>query len=286
MKGFFDISSLNPPNPRQIGLSLHPLSWWRWWRSLPQNPVYQRERGGWGKPNPFYDTLSRYSPFVILGAILFGLCAGTSNPALLAGNDALIAFWCFLCLPGILLNGLTMFGTLMAPALTAPTISMELDRGTWDILRATPLPTRSIVLAKLFGALARLRIWPVLFAVSLLQGLLIACSMTFASGSLAIWGAALGATTAVRPWLEILFAGFMGMFASTRVRSATMALAGSYTAVVLVKLFNSSLLWLAISSLFELDETALVISGVGPTAVYALAIVLLGLTLLRQAKKL
>ena len=57
-----------------------------------QNPVYQRERGGWGKPNQFYDNLSRFSPFVVLGAIVFGVCAGSSNPALLAGNDALLAF--------------------------------------------------------------------------------------------------------------------------------------------------------------------------------------------------
>ncbi len=270
---------------------MNPLSWWRWWRALPQNPVYQRERGGWGKPNQFYDNLSRFSPFVVLGAIVFGICAGSSNPALLAGNEALIAVYCLLCLPGILLNGLTMFGMLMAPALTAPTISMELDRGTWDILRATPLTTRSIVMAKLFGALGRLRIWPVLFALSLLQGLLITGSMIFAGSAetgspLAIWAAALGAAATVRPWLEVLFAGFTGMYVSTRLHSSTTALAGSYTAVVLIRVFNSSLLWLAVANLFELDEAAFVVSGVGPAAVYLLAIGGLWIGLMRQADRM
>lgn len=271
---------------------MNPLAWPQQWRALKNHPIYLRERGGWGKPNRFYDSLSRYSPFVVMGAILFGVCAGSSNPALWAGNEALVAFWCFLCLPGIVLNGLTLFGMFMAPALTAPTISMELDRGTWDILRATPLSTRSIVLAKLFGALARLRIWPILFALSLLQGLLLTCSLVFAlstaSGDLAAFsGVVVGVTSAVRPWLEILFAAFVGMVASTLVKSATTALAASYTAVALTKLFNSSLVWMGIASVFDLHESlVLVASGVGPTAVYMVAIVGLWIGLLRQADRL
>jgi len=275
---------------------MNPLSWWRWWRALLQNPVYQRERGGWGKPNQFYDNLSRFSPFVVLGAIVFGLCAGGSNPALFAGNDALIAFYCFLCLPGILLNGVTMFGMLMAPALTAPTISMELNRGTWDILRATPLTTRSIVMAKLFGALRRLRIWPVLFALSLLQGLMLTCSLIFAgtpensgladASYYAIWGPAVGISAVLRPFLEILFAGMTGMYISTRLHSSTTALAGSYAAVVLMRVFNSSLVWIAVSKLLNFGGINFVNSSVGPTVVYALAVVGIMLGLIRQADKL
>jgi hypothetical protein len=271
---------------------MNPLSWPRQWRELKNHPVYQRERGGWGQPNRFYDSLSRYSPFVVMGAILLGVCAGSSNPALLAGNEALVAFWCFLCLPGIVLNGVTLFGMFMAPALTAPTISMELDRGTWDILRATPLTTRSIILAKLFGALARLRIWPLLFALSLLQGLLLTCSLVFAlstepGGSAALGGIIVGVTAAIRPWLEILFAAFVGMVASTLVKSATTALAASYTAVALTKLFNSSLVWMGIASLFDQSDVfPFMLSGLGPTAVYVVAIVGLWVGLLRQADRL
>ena len=124
-------------------------------------------------PTHSYDKLSRFSPFIVIGAVLVGLCAGAGNPALFLGNEELLAFWCFLCVPAMLLNILSTFGSLMAPALTAPAISMEVDRGTWEVLRATPQSTRAIVVAKLLGALARLRIWPVLFALSLLQGLLL-----------------------------------------------------------------------------------------------------------------
>jgi hypothetical protein len=271
---------------------MNPFAWPRQWRELKNHPVYQRERGGWGKPNRFYDSLSRYSPFVVMGAILLGVCAGSSNPALLSGDDALMVFWCLLCLPGMALNGVTLFGMFMAPALTAPTISMELDRGTWDILRATPLSTREIVLAKLLGALARLRIWPILFALSLLQGLLLSCSFFFALGtdagnSAALSGVIVGMTTAVRPWLEILFAAFVGMMTSTLIHSATTALAASYTAVVLTKLFNSSLIWMGVAALIGGGEVvSFALSGLGPTAVYVVAIVGLWVGLMRQADRL
>lgn len=262
-------------------------SWWHWWRTLPQNPIYLREKGSWGKPNPFYDKLSRYSPFVIIGAILFGLCAGTANPVLLSGADEVILFWCLLCLPGALLSMLTIFGSLMAPALTAPSISMEVDRGTWDILRMTPQSTPSILLAKLFGALARLRIWPALFALSLLQGLMLACVIIAFGGETAVWGSLVGIAAIVRPWLEILFAAFAGMYISTWARSATTALAGAYTGVITFKIFNSSSLWLGVLGLLGLSETALLLGGTaGPTAVYALATAALWLGMVHRGRKL
>lgn len=262
-------------------------SLWHWWRSLAQNPIYLREKGSWGKPNPFYDNLSRFSPFIIMGAIIFGLCAGSGNPVLFSGIDEAMIFWCLLCLPGALLSMLTLFGSLMAPALTAPSISMEVDRGTWDILRMTPQSTPSILLAKLFGALARLRIWPALFALSLLQGLMLTCTISVFGGETAAWGAWSGIATILRPWLEILFAAFAGMYLSTWVRSATMALAGTYAGVVAFKVFNSSSLWLVILGVLGLSETTLFLGGtVGPAAVYALATAALWLGLVHRAREL
>lgn len=262
-------------------------SWWRWWRSLAQNPIYLREKGSWGRPNPFYDNLSRFSPFVIIGAIIFGLCAGAGNPVLFSGTDELIIVWCLLCLPGALLSMLTIFGSLMAPALTAPSISMEIDRGTWDILRMTPQSTPSILLAKLFGALARLRIWPLLFALSLLQGLMLGCLMAVFGGETALWGTLVGSAAVLRPWLEVLFAAFAGMYISTWARSATTALAGSYSGVVAFKVVNSSVLWLAVLGLWGAGETALLLGGtVGPTAVYGLGTAALWVGLVRRGRKL
>lgn len=222
-----------------------------------------------------------------MGAILIGICAGSSNPAMLAGNDELFAFWCFLCLPGILLTVLTIFASLMAPALTAPSIAMERDRGTWDMLRATPQSPRTILLAKLFGALARLRIWRLLFAVSVLNGALAACSAILtAQDSLAILGLLVGIITVARPWAEVLFAAFAGMYASTWTRSATMALVAGYTAVVLFKLINNSFLWLAISAGLNLQGAILFMITLGPTTIYIIATALLLLALVLRAEKI
>lgn len=257
-----------------------------WWRTLSAHPVYLREKGNWGKANPYFENLRRLSPFVVLGALLLGACTAATNPTLLSGNDELLAVWCFLCLPGILLSALTLFGSLMLPALTAPSISHEMALGTWELLRVTPLQTRNIIMAKLFGSLARLRLfWWLLFIMSMFQGLMMACTTSLIAGDYAIWGWLIGLTTVVRPWLELMFVALVGMVFSTMTRSATLALTGSYTAVILVKLANSSALWLGISTLFELDELVVLTSILGPAIIYMLAtIIVAGAPLVRAGR--
>ena len=249
--------------------------------------MYLRERGGWGNPNPFYAQLTRYSPFMIIGAILFGFCAGALNPALLSGDDGLLAAACFLCLPGFLLTAVSLYGQFMAPALTAPTISQERAQGTWDILRLTPMPMSVILWAKLSGALSRLRIWPALFALSLLQGGILALSISLFGGSQAAWGWLLGLATTLRPWLEVILAAVIGLYMSTVVESAMMALVAAYTAVVLLKLFNNSALWLAVLFYTEAGETAvMLLPTVGPLVVNGLLVTAVAIGLTQQAKKL
>jgi ABC-type transport system involved in multi-copper enzyme maturation permease subunit len=266
---------------------LNVNSWWRWYRNLSKNPIYLREKGQWGKPNPFYDNLLRFSPFVVLGGISLGFCTGFGNPAFFGNNDDLFAIWCLLCLPGILLSMLTIFGSLLAPALTAPMISLERDKGTWDILLVTPQPMMSILMAKLFGALSRLRIWPMLFVLSLFQGLILFCSLALVDGELVGWDWLMGLATVIRPWLEILFAAFMGLFLSTVTRSATMAVAGAYALVVIFKLFNSSLVWMGLlNSQVDSEMAVLGMGAVGPTAVYTLAIMGLWIGIFYQARKM
>lgn len=224
---------------------------------------------------------------MVIGAVLLGVCAGSANPTLFSGNDDLIVAACFLCLPGFLLTAVSLYGQFMAPALTAPTISLERAAGTWDILRMTPVPMRTIMLGKLLGALSRLRIWPLLFALSLLQGGILAASVSLFGGQQALWGWLLGLATMLRPWAEVIFAACIGLYVSTVVESAMMALVGAYTAVVLLKLFNSSGLWLAAALLTEAGETAaLVLPTIGPVIVYGLAITAVGFGLFQQAKKL
>jgi ABC-type transport system involved in multi-copper enzyme maturation permease subunit len=260
---------------------------WHWIRSLKENPIYLREKGEWGNPNPFYEKLRRYSPFVVMGAIVFGLCAGF-NPAFYGSaiDNDLFVFVALLCLPGALLSMLTMYGSFMAPALTAPAISMEVDRGTWDILRLTPHSSATILLAKLFGALNRLRIWKVMLVLSAFQGFILLCALTAFTGQFGLALLLIGLGTVLRPWVEVLFAAFMGMFISTLVRSSRYALAGSYICVVLMRLFNGSLLWLGIWNLFGADELLAVGGGtISPVILYGTAVLLLWWGIVRQADK-
>lgn len=205
-----------------------------------------------------------------------GVCGGFSNPALLSGNDDFVIFWCLLCLPAMLFTALTWFGVLMAPALTAPSISMERDRGTWEVLRTTPIPDHEILLAKLFGGLARLRIWKLLLALSVLQGLMIVGIGLFGPEAALYPAISMALSAVLRPWLEIGFAAFVGMFISTWVRSSTMALAASYIAVVLLRMLNSTSFWALVAGMMGASESVFVASSLGPTAVYAIALLVLG----------
>lgn len=263
-------------------------TWWQWWRALPQNPIYQRERGAWGKSNPFYDTLTRYSPFVVMGTLLFGVCMGGYSPTFFGGNDDLVITWCLICIPNFLLSALTLYGSLMLPALTAPSISLEVDRGTWDILRMTPQSGQAIILAKMLGAMGRLRVWPLLLGLSVLQGAMIACALTAISEETSMFlGVVMGISAVFRPFIELLLAATWGMIFSITTRSATMALVGSYTGIVLFKLFNSSVLWSIVLTSLGADSNLLLAgTGLGGTAVYATVLFISLVVLLWQAEKI
>jgi hypothetical protein len=266
----------------------HEGNWRQWWQGVRQSPIYRRERGGWGKPNPYYDHLSRYLPFVVLAALFFGLCGGVSsvNNLFAWSHESAVLLWCLTCLPGVLLSMLTLFGAFMAPALTAPIVSMEVDRGSWDLLRLTPLPTRTILAAKLLGALARLRIWLLLFLLTLLQGSLVALTGLLYGQDMQLESWALAAAIVFRPWLEILFAAVAGLYASITVSSATTALVAAYAAVILMRLFNNTPLWLVTANLFDLPGNWLFASSnLGPTAVYLLATVILAWSIRRWANR-
>lgn len=254
---------------------------------MRQNPVFLREKGMWGRANPYYGALYRYWPLAMMAALILGVCGATGNSALLISNEELALVWCLLCLPGMALSAMMLFGSLMAPALTAPAISYERETGAWEILCVTPLSQRQIVLAKLFGGLARLRIfWLLLFAASLFQGAIMACSLALVSPTFAVWSWLLGLSIMLRPWLEVSFAGLAGILSSLWVRSAVVALVTSYTAVLLFKLLNNSLLWLWIGSLFTEGRMMLMLSNMIPTTNYALALLVGILMLLWRSERL
>ena len=260
-------------------------SWWRRWRDLPQNPIYLREKGAYGNPNPFYDHLRRYSPFVVLGALFLAICAGYANPALLLDDDRFLLLWCLICLPNMALTCLTWIGVIMAPALTAPSITLELSRGTWDILRLTPQPVAIIVLAKMLGALSRLPIWRAMAVLSILQAAVLLCGMALLQGS--SLGLLLALSIVLRPWAEILFAGVLGMVCSSWLRSATLALAAAYGGVLALKVATGFFGWLILGLVLETDIRSL--SGVavlGPVLLYGSLAAILFSVLIRRAGKI
>ncbi len=262
------------------------MSLYHWLRTLPENPIYQREKGGWGTPNPFFEGVRRYSPFIVMGVGLLGLCAGSNNTSMFSGNDELFAIYCLLCIPGIIVNMMTLGGSFLSPALTAPSISQELNGGTWEILLMTPQSTRSIVFAKMFGALSRLRwMWPVLFLLSMLQGTALLCMMVMMDNEELLWMAIpTGAALAARPWLEVLFAALVGMLSSMYSRSARMALLAAYAAIIILKMFNNGTVWYFVPTWLGTEGTiAYMISIVGPTAVYTIILIAFTITTLWRA---
>jgi hypothetical protein len=68
--------------------------WWGWWRNLRRNPVYLREKGEWGRPNPFYDKVNRLSPLLVLAALVIGSCTLYTNPALFLGGSDFGPLFC------------------------------------------------------------------------------------------------------------------------------------------------------------------------------------------------
>jgi len=223
------------------------------WRKLRQNPVYLREKGEWGQPNPYYNTIQRYSPFVVLGALVLGFCAGITNPFLLSINDAFL-LGCLICLPNLLLSVITWYGAVMAPALTAPTINREINAGSWDMLRVLPYSPRQLILAKLFGALARLRLWPWLLLLSLLQTLLtagIGLFTLFTSNASRFWFLFTLPATFLRPWLDIFVAALLGLTCSLFIRSTPLSLTTSYISLIFAKGLTGSLLWSGLANLLS-----------------------------------
>lgn len=266
---------------------------WGWWRNLDENPIYRRERGDWGRPNPYYNNLARFTPFIVLGALAVGACTAWLNPLYMSQVNEAFIVSCLLCLPGILTNVLTWYSAIMAPALTAPSISLEINAGTWDTIRTTPHSDLSLVLAKFLGAMSRLRIWPTLVALSLLQGAILFVSALIVTNRAEALPLRLGlsllvaASGALRPWVEVVFAGILGMYLSTHIRSTSLALAASYGGLLFVHLFNNSLLWGGFTNVVTAQGSfSYVLALVGPTLLYLILNAALGAALMRRAQRL
>ena len=235
--------------------------------TLRQNPIYLREQGHWGEPNSIYANINRYSPFVIMGALVLGVCGGNNFLSTIGMNSGTEWLILLLCIPNAFMQMLTWGGLFMVPALTAPSVSEEIKRGTWEILMLTPQPVHHILFAKLFGSLSRLRIWWLLIIMSVLQGgVTIVAAATAASAFDAVSLATslmLAIGLLLQPWLEIGYAALVGLTVSTWAQTSRAALITSYSIIFGTKLviWLLSLLLISILTVGILDNESLFTVG-------------------------
>ena len=213
---------------------------YQWIRRLPANPIYKRERGDWGNPNPIYSKFAQYSPFIIIASLLLGFCGGFQTPYWQVNED-LFAIYCLICLPSGLMNVLTWYGLVAAPALTAPSIGLEQASGSWEMLLTVLQSRQEIIFAKFFGAMARLKIWRPLLVLGLIQ----VCAgsillMVRINQPADLLGLLVLPASILRPILSIFIAGLFGLYLSTWINSPTLTLTATYAGIFTMKF----LLWL------------------------------------------
>ncbi len=139
----------------------------------------------------------------------------------------------------------------IAPAFTATAIARERELSTLDLLRATLLTERSIVLGKLGGCLAQL--WPGILTLALLSpfqllvafgggllaspNFLVPLAMFSGAGTELPWGWLLLIVLAgfCRPWSDLMLHAAIGLFVSTLARSTGLAVAASYATIIVVR---------------------------------------------------
>ncbi len=262
--------------------------WRTFFRTLKNNPIYRREAGYIGEPNPFYVSLRKRTAVFVFVALVMGACGGLTNRSYLYGVDTVLSLVSALvCIPGVLISILTLYGVMMAPALTAPTLSIEQETGTWDILRLTPQPTSTILVAKTLGSLRRLGIWPFLLILTVIEGLVLGIGGFFTREAFYILGLAGGITAVIRPWIEILFSAALGMYLSTFIRASSMTLAATYGGLLLFRLLNNALLWFGLWSFWlPSREVGSVTMGLlTPTVIYIIALIFLGFGIIRRAER-
>jgi len=219
------------------------------WRAVLEHPIVRLElrrirRKRWWPGRRFF----LFYP-ALLGAVLgcgvtvaFGPRPGAQLAALGSGVLGL-------CMLNSVTSLLAFALAWIVPALTATSLARERELGTLDLLRATLLTERAIVLGKLGGCLARL--WPGVLALALLTPFQVvrttgsiltpypsALMLALVSGTRWSWaGLALaGVAGALRPWSGLAFHAAVGLFVSTWSRSSGASVAVSYGAIIVTRL--------------------------------------------------
>jgi ABC-2 type transport system permease protein len=134
-----------PPSPPQA-----PVKTGLDFRGIFQNPVTVKELRGRMRRGRVYIIITVY---LLMMSVLVGLAyLGFSSTANSVGNSGMVQA-VGKTVFGIVVGVEMMMVCFVAPALTAGAISSERERQTFDLLRTTLLPARSLVTGKLVSAL-------------------------------------------------------------------------------------------------------------------------------------
>ena len=166
---------------------------WRYQWGAPEDPVFRHETAGWSYMGLWRRLRRGCLPLMALLILATMGCCGLSLFGLTvdAGMDSTrffvlaIAAFIGLLYAGEMIRWIT---GLLATALTATSISAEVEADTYGLLRLTPIPARRIVLAK-FGAAYRqillptlavivVRLWALVGLISLVVGLAIGAAQS------------------------------------------------------------------------------------------------------------
>lgn len=253
---------------------------WTFLSGIRSHPIYQRERGRWGEVNGYYKRITNYLWLMIFAfPVLF--FTNFLSPFSILGSEQFGFLFITTCLPNLAVQLITWIGLISAPAMTAPAVVEEVQRGSWDILRLTPMPVHEIVIAKLLGGLSHLKIWIPLLVISLIQIVLLLLGLTASVASSLSLDSVLpflmgSASLLLRPWLEIIFAGFIGITISLWAATTRGALISSYAIILIVKIFLSNIVALVVGiSLSEIgfDLLGAAISVATPILLYTSLII-------------
>jgi len=251
------------------------------WHAILEHPVVRLElqrvrRKRWWPGRRFF----LFYPALLGAALGCGITWALGDR--LGGQPALLVVGASsMCALNGLISLLGLALSWIAPALTAASIVHERELGTLDLLRATLLTERAIVLGKLGGCVVRL--WPAILTLLLLTPfrivvaagsgllsptLLPALTMDggFDLGQSWPWLLLAGLLGWLRPWGDLAFHAAVGLFISVPSRSSGTAIAVSYGTILVVRVA----LWLVTSLLVPLLVALPSLAETAPAPVYVL----------------
>jgi ABC-2 type transport system permease protein len=168
---------------------------------------------------------------ILVGLVYFGLASTANN----VGNSSSVQAVGKVVF-GIVVGVEMMMVCFVAPALTAGAVSSERERQTYDLLRTTLLPARSLVIGKLISALSFLLLllvvgFPLQALASLLGG--VALEEVLAAFVLLV--------------VSALTFSAIGLFVSSLLKSTLASTVISYVAAIIIVFGEPTLIGIALS---------------------------------------